>query len=153
MVDIQEDLITDILNLDNVMQQLLRQRWPEAWLQINLPLGSTRALLVIEAGNARTPGRVAEVLGVSRTTVTGLLDRLEAEGLLTRAIDPADRRCFVLQLTAKGQELVRQLEGQRREHVGQALARMAAPDIAALHTGLAALVAALQDGAPPQAAL
>ena len=145
--------LEQILDLDSLVQQLLRNSWPEAWLQINLPLGSTRALLAIEGRNAYTPGRVAEVLGVSRTTVTGLLDRLESEALVTRAIDPQDRRCFRLQLTAKGHDLIAQIEGQRRAALQQALATLAAADVAALHTGLAALVTALQaqDPTPPEA--
>ena len=55
------DEISSILNLDSAMQQIMRNSWPEAWLQINLPLGSTRALLAIEGRHARTPGMVAEV--------------------------------------------------------------------------------------------
>src|SRR5689334_12829087 len=110
MANIQSetDLMQEILDLDSTLQQRLRNRWPAAWLHINLPLGSTRALLAIDWQDARTPGRVAEALGVSRATVTGLLDRLEAEGLLTRAIDPHDRRCFILRLTPKGRELIAQ---------------------------------------------
>src|SRR5690348_14220202 len=105
-VQTQTNLAEEILDLDSRVQQMLRNRWPETWLHINLPLGSTRALLAINGQEARTPGRVAEVLGVSRATVTGLLDRLEAEGLITRAIDPQDRRCFILHLTPQGRHLM-----------------------------------------------
>ena len=33
------DTINAVVDLDGVVQQLLRNSWPEAWLQINLPLG------------------------------------------------------------------------------------------------------------------
>ncbi|MFL5731656.1 MAG: MarR family winged helix-turn-helix transcriptional regulator [Chloroflexia bacterium] len=135
------DAIDSILDLDNAQQQIMRNSWPEAWLQINLPLGSTRALLAIEGRNARTPSRVAEVLGVSRTTVTGMLDRLEAEGLLTRAIDPTDRRCFVLQLTPKARELIEQIENHRRSRIEKALTGMEPANLEALRQGMEALVA------------
>src|SRR5438270_8055982 len=128
-----------ILELDSILQGMLRNSWPETWLQINLPVGSTRALFVIAGGDARTPGKVAEALGVSRTTVTGLLDRLEGEGLLTRAIDPADRRCLVLTLTEKGRELVGQIYGNRRSQIEAALAALSTDELQALGTGLAAL--------------
>jgi DNA-binding MarR family transcriptional regulator len=150
MADTPDDAIEPILDLDSLLQQLLRDRWPAAWLQIQLPLGSTRALLAIEGRNARTPGRVAEVLGVSRTTVTGLLDRLEGEGLVTRSVDPDDRRCFLLQLTAKGHDLIGQIEGERRAHLAAALAALAPEDRRALHTGLAALVTTMQAHPAPQ---
>jgi DNA-binding MarR family transcriptional regulator len=122
---------------------VLRAHWPESWLQIHLPLGATRALLAIDRLQARTPGRVAEILGISRTTVTGLVDRLEDQGLLRRAIDPADRRCFQLQLTPKGQALVDEIEGDRRRALAQALTTLSAADLAALDRGMTALAAAM----------
>ena len=148
MVDNLTDVIEEILDLDSVVQHQLRNSWPESWLQINLPLGSTRALLAIDGLNAHTPGRVADALGVSRTTVTGLLDRLEGEGLITRAIDPHDRRCFVLHLTEKGQTLVGEINGRRREHIRLGLAKMDTESLVALRQGMAALAAAMKAGEP-----
>jgi DNA-binding MarR family transcriptional regulator len=136
-------LADEILDLDSAMQATLRNSWPETWLQINLPVGSTRALFAIAGGDARTPGRVAEALGVSRTTVTGLLDRLEGEGLLTRTVDPGDRRCFVLQLTPRAHHLIEEIEGNRRDCIGLALAGMSAEELRTVRAGLAILVGKL----------
>src|SRR3954453_13184646 len=97
--DNQQELIESVLRLDVTLQQLLRIHWPESWLRINLPLGSTRALLAIETQNASTPGRIAELLGVSRTTVTGLIDSVDSERLQTSSIDTIDGRTFVLELS------------------------------------------------------
>jgi DNA-binding MarR family transcriptional regulator len=41
-------------------------------------------------------------LGLKPSTVTNILDRLEARGLLRRAINPDDRRSLVVHLTARG---------------------------------------------------
>lgn len=133
-----------ILDQDALIQDLFRTNWPESWLQINLPLGSTRALFAIAGGTAQTPGRVAEMLGVSRTTVTGLVDRLEAEGLVTRRVDPTDRRCWVLELTPAGRALIDQVTGHRRVRLHRALAALAPGALADLHRGLAALAEAMQ---------
>lgn len=139
-----EQLDEAILELDQTVQRLVRAGWPTTWLNGKLPLGATRVLLVIEAGRATTPGSVADVLGVGRTTVTGLLDRLEADGLLTRSIDRSDKRSFVLQLTEKGRMVARQVEDVRRQQLTRALAKMDQAELAALHTGLSALVEAMQ---------
>lgn len=139
-------IIEQILKLDRQVMRLVRAGWPDAWLHINLPLGATRALLVIEAGRARTPREVAQVLGVGRTTVTGLLDKLETEELLTRSIDRADKRSFVLELTPKGRALVEEIEGIRRHQIEQALEHMQPAAREALFTGLEALVTSLQQG-------
>lgn len=51
----------------------------------------------------RTPAELAEHAGVTRATMTGLVDTLERDGLVTRAPDPTDRRMMSVQLTAKGE--------------------------------------------------
>ncbi len=137
-------IVDEIIDLDGMLQQILRNSWPETWLQINLPVGSTRALFAIESKEARTPGGVAEALGVSRTTVTGMLDRLEGEGLLTRSIDPNDRRCFMLELTPKARSLIEEIEGSRRDRLNEALTSMSQEELQALRTGLGALLHQMQ---------
>ena len=50
-----------------------------------------RALNLLEHGPL-TPAAMAEGLGLTRASVTALLDRLEAAGYLAREPDPVDRR-------------------------------------------------------------
>ncbi len=133
------DLIQHILDLDLRLQRQIYAGWPESWAQVKWPVGSIRALLIIESGYAHTPHEVADVLKVSRTTVTGMLDRLEADHLITRAIDPEDRRRFVLAITPAGRDLVRQIDSLRRSQIARALSSMDRASIEALHEGLAAL--------------
>ena len=144
MADNQSKTIADILRMDSTVQNLLRINWPESWLRINLPIGSTRALLAIEGFNAHTPGRVAEVLGLSRTTVTGLLDRLEDADLLTRTVDPEDRRSFSLHVTSQGRALLQEIESFRQEQLEHALKTMDDASLVALSNGLHALTAAIR---------
>lgn len=50
-----------------------------------------------DAGMSITPTEIAQSLAVSTASVTGMLDRLHAGGLITFAANPADRRSkFVL---------------------------------------------------------
>lgn len=51
---------------------------------------------------------------VTAGNLTGIVDRLHAEGLVRRAVHPDDRRAFRLTLTPKGRRLVRR--AQRRHH-------------------------------------
>ena len=48
---------------------------------------------------------LAEAMGVEDATMTRHLDRLEADGLVTRRRDPADRRAFLVELTARGRNV------------------------------------------------
>lgn len=53
------------------------------------------------------PSELAALLAVSPATITGNLDRLETRGLLTRTLDPHDRRSWRITLTSQGRDLVR----------------------------------------------
>ncbi len=55
--------------------------------------------LMLSQCEACTPGRLAELTGLSTGAITGVIDRLEDAGLLVRAHDPGDRRRVLLRLT------------------------------------------------------
>jgi DNA-binding MarR family transcriptional regulator len=67
---------------------------------------------------------LVRVFGIKQSTFTSLLDRLEQNGFVRRAINPADRRSFLIQITEEGLELaarlnrlLKTLEEEIREHV------------------------------------
>jgi DNA-binding MarR family transcriptional regulator len=49
-----------------------------------------------------SPSDLAERAGVTRATMTGLLDALEGDGLVTRTAHPQDRRMLTVRLTEAG---------------------------------------------------
>jgi DNA-binding MarR family transcriptional regulator len=52
------------------------------------------------------PSEFAERAGVTRASVTSLLDGLERDGLVTRQPHAVDRRMITVQITDKGRELM-----------------------------------------------
>jgi DNA-binding MarR family transcriptional regulator len=58
---------------------------------------------------------LAEALGVSARTVTGLIDGLVATGFVTREPHPSDRRATLVTFTAHGARTVRRLEREQGE--------------------------------------
>lgn len=54
-------------------------------------------------------GELAEILSVSPRNVTGLIDNLERDGLVTRVPDPADRRSVLAKLTNSGWDRIESL--------------------------------------------
>ena len=61
------------------------------------------------ADAALSPAELADRAGVTRATMTGLVDTLERDGLVTRAPDQEDRRMMVVSLTAKGRQLLHEI--------------------------------------------
>ena len=60
--------------------------------------------LLDAAGEGLAPNELAERAGVTRATVTGLLDGLEREALIERQAVKQDRRALRVQLTDKGRQ-------------------------------------------------
>lgn len=56
-----------------------------------------------------SPAELADRTGVTRATITGLVDTLARDGLVKREPDAADRRMMAVSLTAKGEALARTL--------------------------------------------
>ena len=53
-----------------------------------------------------TPAELAERTGVTRATITGLVDTLERAGYVTRTPHPDDRRMMSVGLTGRGEKLL-----------------------------------------------
>ena len=62
-------------------------------------------LNVLWAQDGRTVGDIAEQLALEPSTMTPLLKRLEAAGMVSRARNPKDERQVVVGLTGKGRAL------------------------------------------------
>ena len=82
------------------------------------------ALMVQPYPTEATPAQLAEASNVTRAAMTSRLDRLVSAGLVTREVDPLDRRRVVVRPTAAGSEAWDRYvhEGMSREqHVLHAL--------------------------------
>jgi DNA-binding MarR family transcriptional regulator len=99
---------------------------------------------------ARRASDIAGHLGVSAATVSGLLDRLEAGGLIQRVPDPGDGRGRLAQPTPEGLGLIRQIVESRRTPPMSIIDRVSTADLAAFVQGLGAFMRAL-DEAPAEA--
>jgi DNA-binding MarR family transcriptional regulator len=82
---------------------------------------------------------VAERMMERTPAITGLLDRLEAKGLIARERQRDDRRCVRCSITPAGLELLAELDAPIERADAAALAKLGAGDVERL-TGLLALV-------------
>jgi DNA-binding MarR family transcriptional regulator len=67
---------------------------------------NVRQRLVIQSlgiAGGRPIAAIGQQLGLTPSTMTGLVDRLEEQGYLRREAHPSDRRATVLRLTRKGE--------------------------------------------------
>jgi homoprotocatechuate degradation regulator HpaR len=75
-----------------------------------------RVLRVLgEHGTVET-GRVAREAYILGPSLTGVLARMERDGLIRRERDPADQRRTVVEATARGRKMVERLSGTVENH-------------------------------------
>ncbi|MET8005043.1 MarR family winged helix-turn-helix transcriptional regulator [Nonomuraea glycinis] len=100
-----------------------------------LDLTHALANAIWQLGGARTPPSMRELahdLRCDPSTVTFLADRLEQRGLVTRTIDPTNRRIKILALTDNGHLARRRLVEAMTN--GSPLARLSPEDQRTLRT-------------------
>jgi DNA-binding MarR family transcriptional regulator len=81
-----------------------------------------QALLVIKAGTKQSPpsvGDIARRLLLKHHSAVGLIDRLQALGLIARTANPDDARQVLVQLTKKGERILRKLSIAHRTELEQ----------------------------------
>ncbi|MBK8264605.1 MAG: MarR family transcriptional regulator [Nannocystis sp.] len=88
-------------------------------------------------------GELAQILHVHKSSLTGVLQRLEARGLLKRTADPEDGRRAIFSLTAKGKELDAVRAGTVEQAIRKVLGRVPKEQIEVTREVLQAVAAAL----------
>ena len=88
-----------VLHASNVLESRLEVRLSD----VGLSLAKLAALhRLTEAGESLPLGQLAERLACVKSNVTQLVDRLAADGLVSRTADPNDRRSRLAVLTETG---------------------------------------------------
>ncbi|MGN6474546.1 MAG: MarR family winged helix-turn-helix transcriptional regulator [Mycobacteriales bacterium] len=139
------DGVTD--QLADAVQQLARRLRHGARHRL-APLGLTpgqgRALSTLDrAGGPLRMAELAEALRVVPRSATGVVEGLEALGLVRRETDPADRRSVLVSLTGAGRGTLDELAEARRQTAEELFGALEPDD----QRRLLALLARLDDPA------
>jgi DNA-binding MarR family transcriptional regulator len=104
-----------------------------------------RLLAILADHGPASSGKAARALGLDRSTITRLADRLVASGHVTRGSDPRHRGVVTLDLTDSGRDLVAKVDAWRRQEFAQIMGRLAPTDRDAVTGALLQLVRAAGD--------
>jgi DNA-binding MarR family transcriptional regulator len=122
----------DVLTLAEPIQARL-------WQEAELTLTQLSVLRELRQG-PQTAGRLGLGVGLSPTSITRLVDRLERRGLVSRKRESQDRRCVQVHLEAAGERLLGQTKVLRGSALFQAVDSMTGEDRRRLTTSLRHLV-------------
>jgi DNA-binding MarR family transcriptional regulator len=131
--------------LDHVLHK--RSKWMARRFGITGP--QRFALRVVGREPDLSAGRLAEILKMHPSTLTGILQRLERRGFLVRRVDASDRRRVRLELTSAGRAVTASSSGSIEDRVGGILRRTPRARLAGTADLLKSLVEALEAGPMP----
>lgn len=151
MSAIEEDTLQ---GLDAAVSELLgAERRLRGRLKGDLTMNHIRALVWLRRNDGRgTAGDIARETDLNPASVTGMLDQLEAQGLLVRERSAADRRVVHVSLTDHGREVMERKRAYWRACWDEALSEVSAED-RRIAAAVLRRIAGLYDGAgadPPE---
>jgi DNA-binding MarR family transcriptional regulator len=117
------------LLFDLLMRQ--RTRLPQVAAEFELSEPQCHVLRLVEPGAGAPMRTVVERLGCDASNVTGIVDRLEARGLVERTACAHDRRVRMLRLTPRGAQMRARIVAKMSEPP-EPIAGLPAEDLAAL---------------------
>jgi DNA-binding MarR family transcriptional regulator len=91
-----------------------------------------------------SPGEIADILKVHKSTLTGVLQRLEKRGLIERRSSADDRRRSLVSLTPSGRKVDAVRAGTVEAALRRAMNKLTAEELAGAEAALAAVAAELE---------
>ncbi|HEY5791808.1 MAG TPA: MarR family winged helix-turn-helix transcriptional regulator [Chthoniobacterales bacterium] len=91
-----------------------------------------RVLLLLNEEPKRRPSYLAETLGITKASITGLAESLSKDGLISAAANTRDRRSHTLSITAKGKGLLKKTLPGYYPKLAEALASLSRQEQAQL---------------------
>jgi MarR family 2-MHQ and catechol resistance regulon transcriptional repressor len=102
-------------------------------------------VVVLRKSGPLPMGTIAAHVGLPKSNITALVDDLEAEGVLRRKRDEADRRITQVELTAKGRALCAREYDAYEQSLAAIFDTIPGAERAAMLSGLARLTQKLRD--------
>jgi DNA-binding MarR family transcriptional regulator len=127
-----------IAGYETLMQRLADSHAPE-FLEIAITMPQAKVLYLLGAAGELHMSELVARLGVSLSTVSGLVDRVVDHGLATRREDPVDRRQVLVGLTPAGTEFIDRFRELNARQMRELLERLDDAELALVRAALAAL--------------
>jgi DNA-binding MarR family transcriptional regulator len=99
------------------------------WFSLPLTMPQLKILIALRLNGPAGAHELAQMMGVSPATMTGIVDRLVAAGHVTRREDPRDRRVRRIELTAEGTRLMDDMMAAGDEHHRRLLERLTVEEL------------------------
>jgi len=123
---------------ETLMQRLAGAHEPD-FLEIDITMPQAKLLYLLGASGDLHMSEIVGRLGVSLSTVSGLVDRIVDHGLASRREDPADRRQVVVGLTPAGTAFIDRFRELNARQMRELLEHLDDTDLTLVRGALGAL--------------
>jgi DNA-binding MarR family transcriptional regulator len=130
-----------IAGYETLMQRLADSHAPE-FLEIAITMPQAKLLYLLGAAGELHMSDLVQRLGVSLSTISGLVDKVVDQGLASRRDDPVDRRQVVVALTPAGRDFIDRFRELNARQMRELLELLGDHDLAQVRDALAALATA-----------
>ncbi len=142
----REELIGQIIEAQRRMKRVMRDPTLDSWVKLNLTIAQLKSLFYISRHGKVNSSGLASGIRVTPANVTGIVDRLVEQGLLTRTADADDRRVSWLTVTDKGKTLINDLREGRAQEMRRILDKLTEVELATVAHGFQLVAGAAEAG-------
>jgi DNA-binding MarR family transcriptional regulator len=138
-VDLHADLTSELFSVVGKFRRQLRRSAGRSFESAQLTESQAELLRLVGRRPGISVSVAAAELGLVANTASTLVSKLAGDGLLVRAVDPADRRVYRLRLSEPAQKMVDASRTARRTVLAEVLDTLDRSAIADLTRGLEVL--------------
>jgi DNA-binding MarR family transcriptional regulator len=146
--ELTDRIIADLRVTMGTMKCAMSQRL----VRLGISMAQLHIMYTLQRTGVMTMSRLADVLGVSLSNATGMIDRLEERGYIERTRVPEDRRVVLVHVTESGSRLIEESDAVSDELMRSVLTRLDPTALPVIANAVAEVRSALElaAGQPPQ---
>lgn len=128
--------ISQIINLNKNVNRSLKHKFHHLIQDSELTFPQLSVISMLEKYGEQKVSELSEKMGLSDSTVSGILDRLEQKGIIKRERTKDDRRVVKISLTGKSKKFCNDFRQKKEEFFTQLLKRLSDQEIKDIIKGL-----------------
>jgi DNA-binding MarR family transcriptional regulator len=122
----------------------------ERLLRLGVSMAQLHIMYTLQRTGEMTMSHLADVLNVSLSNATGLIDRMEERGFIERNGVPTDRRIVMVRVTPSGESMLGEVDAVSDELLRSVLGRLPASQLRGVGHAMSALREAVDSTVGPK---
>jgi DNA-binding MarR family transcriptional regulator len=144
----KSELVESILRLADRLFRRLLPTVPKELIEIDVTMPQLKILFILFINGAARMSALAQDLGVTMATASGLVDRLVERDMVARESDSADRRVVLCRLSEEGHKVVSRIWESARNNTRKLLTALEIRELQKLTSVLETMLDAAEHVSP-----